>query len=305
MKKIVIFTTIILVTAFVFFLAITSPRNIETNYEDIRSLEVNKSDILLQIDSLEREYDLKMNGMALSFILFYDFDSDYFDEVTSLLDKNGYYGTLILSKECFPTNESYLTIDEFNSLIKKGWNYCILYDNPEQFDYLHRLFEVNGMKTDTVYFNKGKYHRSIDDKLLELGYKSIIHHGENSLNLYKDTINNGIWHIGSMGLVGTSPKAKLLEAVDVNGAFAYTISFDKNHKEEYYDYDTLNLVMDSFNTLVNKKSLKVTDPERGYNYKQEIKNDYLKNKEEYDFMKQKLETELSEIEKQIEEIESE
>ena len=305
MKKTMILVIASLITFGVFLAASNTNKNIDTNYEAIRPLENRKSDISLELDSLEREYDLKLNGKAQTFLLFSDFNTKHFKELTTLLDKYGYYGTLILSEECFPSKEGYLTIDEFNTLIKKGWNYCILYENAEQFDYLHRLFEVNGMRTDTVYFKKGTYDVSIDNQLIALGYKSIVHHGENGMNLYQDEINNGIWHVGNMGLVGTSPRAKLLDTIEVYGAFSYTISFNEDNEEEYYDYETLTLVMNSFNTFVNKDKLKVTDLERGLVDRQEIIDNYTINKKSYDEKKAKLNKELEEIKKQIEELERE
>ena len=108
-----------------------------------------------------------------------------------------------------------------------------------------------------------------------------------------------------MGLVGQSPRAKLLDAIDVYGAFSYTISFRKDNEEEYYDYETLTLVMNSFNTFVNKEVLKVTDLERGLQYKQELIDNYEMNKKTYDEKKTKLNKELEEIKKQIEELERE
>ena len=305
MKKIIILIFLSIFTVFVFLAAKQSFVSLNTNYEIIRPLEIKKSDILLELDALEREYDLKLNGMALSFLMFSDFDTKYFKEVTTLLDKYGYYGTLILSEECFPSKENYLTIEEFNTLIKKGWNYCILYENTEQFDYLHRLFEVNDMRTDTVYFKEGTYNTSIDNQLIALGYKSVVHHGEKGINLFKDEIDNGIWHVGNMGLVGPSPRAKLIDTIDVYGAFSYTISFNKENENEYYNYETLNLVMNSFNTFVNKQVLKVTDLERGFKYRLDIISNYANNKKQFDEKKAKLNKELKEIEKQIEEIERE
>ena len=305
MKKIMILVIASLITFGVFLAAVNTNKNIDTNYEAIRPLENRKSDISLELDALEREYDLKLNGKAQTFLLFSDFNTKHFKELTTLLDKYGYYGTLILSEECFPSKEGYLTIDEFNTLIKKGWNYCILYENAEQFDYLHRLFEVNGMRTDTVYFKKGTYDVSIDNQLIALGYKSIVHHGENGMNLYQDEMNNGIWHVGNMGLVGPSPRAKLLDTIKVYGAFSYTISFNEDNEEEYYDYETLTLVMNSFNTFVNKDKLKVTDLERGLVDRQEIIDNYTINKKAYDEKKAKLNKELVEIKKQIEELERE
>ena len=305
MKRIIILVIVSLVTFVVFLMALKTYKNVDTKYELIRPLENRKSDISLELDALEREYDLKLNGKAQTFLLFSDFDTKYFKEVTTLLDKYGYYGTLILSEKCFPSKEGYLTIDEFNTLIKKGWNYCILYENAEQFDYLHRLFEVNGMRTDTVYFKNGTYDTNIDNQLIALDYKSVVHHGENGINLFKDDVNNGIWHVGNMGIVGPSPKSKLIDAIDVYGAFSYTISFNEDNEEEYYDYETLTLVMNSFNTFVNKDSLKVTDLERGLVDRQEIIDNYTTNKKVYDEKKAKLNKELVEIKKQIEELERE
>ena len=125
------------------------------------------------------------------------------------------------------------------------------------------------------------------------------------MNLYQDYVNNGIWHIGNMGLVGPSPRAKLLDTIEVYGAFSYTISFNEDNEEEYYDYETLTLVMNSFNTFVNKNKLKVTDLERGLVDRQEIIDNYTINKKAYDEKKARLNKELVEIKKQIEELERE
>ena len=63
--------------------------------------------------------------------------------------------------------------------------------------------------------------------------------------------------------------------------------------------------MNSFNTFVNKEVLKVTDLERGLQYKQELIDNYEMNKKTYDEKKTKLNKELEEIKKQIEELERE
>ncbi len=304
MKKIIILIITICLTIGLFIYAKSIQKPIDTNYEEIRSLEIRKSDILLQLDSLEREYDIKIHGQALTFLMFLDFNTKYYNDIIELFEKNNYYGTLVLSKDNFPGKENYLSVDQFNELIKRGWNYCILYEDEEQFDYISQLFKVNNMKTDTVYFNANKYSLSFDQRLKELGYKSIVHHGENGLNMYKDTIDNGIWHVGCMGLFGNSPKAKLIDTINVHGAFAYSVSFNKKNKDSYYDYETFNLVIDSFNTFVNKETLQVTDLERGYDYLVEINNYSNENKQIYNEMKTKLNKDLKDIEKQIKEIEN-
>ena len=63
--------------------------------------------------------------------------------------------------------------------------------------------------------------------------------------------------------------------------------------------------MNSFNTFVNKESLKVTDLERGLVDRQEIIDNYTTNKKVYDEKKAKLNKELVEVKKQIEELERE
>ena len=302
-NKVLVIIVLISLTIVALFYASNTKNEIDTNYEEIRTLEIKKNDILLELDSNKREYDLKIHGASMVFMLFTDFDTKYYDDIIELFEDRGYYGTLVLSDENFPSKEGYLSINQFNNLIKKGWNYCILYDNAEQFDYLKKLFDINGMKTDTVYFNRGTYNSSLDPYLKSLGFKSIVHHGESGLNMYKDNLDTGIWHVGSMGLYGTSPRAKLLETLNQHGAFCYTIGFDKKVKDEYIDLETFDSALDSFNSFLNKGTLKVTDLERGLVYLKEIKKESDKNREEYNKLKTELETELKEIEKEIKELE--
>lgn len=302
-NKVLVIIVLISLTIVALFYASNTKKEIDTNYEAIRKLEIRKSDILLELDSNQREYDLKIHGASMVFMLFTDFDTKYYDDIIELFEDRGYYGTLVLSKDNFPSKEGYLSIEQFNNLIKKGWNYCILYDNAEQFDYLKKLFDVNGMKTDTVYFNKGKYSKALDEYMKDLGFKSIVHHGEEGLNMYKDTLNNGIWHVGSMGLYGSSPRAKLIDTIENHGAFVYTIGFDKKNKEEYIDLETFDSALDAFNGFIYKQTLKVTDLERGLVYLKEIQKKSDKNKEEYNKLKTELETELKDIENKIKELE--
>ena len=303
LKKGLLLVVLVILAFFSVLYASNSSEEVDTNYDEIRTLEIRKSDIELELDALQREYDIKINGSSLVFLLFRDFDVKYYDDIIDLFERYGYYGTLILSEDDFPDKENYLSVDQFNNLIKKGWNYCILYENDKQFEYLKKLFDVNGMKTDTVYFNEGKYSLALDNYVKSLGFKSVVHHGEDNLNMYKDSLDNGIWHIGSMGLFGSSPKNKLIETLNQHGSFAYTIGFNKKLTDEYIDLETLSLAIDTFNGFVNKDQLKVTDLERGFQYISEVKRDYDMNNKEYHKRKKELESELKEIEKEIKELE--
>lgn len=291
-----------LVSSLFLFIAMKSNQEINTNYEDSRSLEIRRSDLELELKNLEEDYDVKINGIAHNYVIFTDFDPAYYDEIVDKMDEGLYKGHLVISEQNFPNESGYLSLDQFNSLMKKGWDYCILYESSDQFNRTRKLMELNGMKCNTVYFADGVYEDYMDEYLGNYGYNVVVHHGEANVDLYLDDSGKNILHIACEGVMGDSPRFKLIDSVEHKGDFAFTIGF--KNEEELYSKRVLESLINEFMIYEKNEELEVATFEAGYAYRMSVRNDQVRMLQEYESKKAELEQKIKEIDQQLEEKEN-
>ncbi len=300
-KVLIAVAILALISSLFLIIAMKSNQEINTNYEDSRSLEIRRSDLELELKALEDDYDVKINGIAHNYILFTDFDPAYYNEIVEKMDEGLYKGHLVLSEECFPNQNGYLNLEQFNALMKKGWDYCILYETSDQFHRIRNLMEANNMKCNAVYFASGAYQPYMDEHLLNLGYNVAIHHGEANVNLYLDDSDSKLLHIGCVGVLGDSPRFKMIESVEKKGDFAFTVGFKNN--DELYSRNVFEALINEIMIYEGNKELEIATFEEGYAYRMSIRNDSVTMEKEYETKKAELEQKIAQIDQEIWEIE--
>ena len=286
-----------LISSLFLYHAINENQSINTHYEENRILDLRRSELELELKSLEDEYDTKINGIAHNYIVFTDFDPAYFDEIVEKMDAGKYKGHLVLREQNFPNEPGYLTLDQFNTLMRKGWDYCVLYETSEQFHRTRQLFEMNNMKCKTVYFVKDVYQSYMDVYLLNLGFNIAIHHGEAETNYYLDDSNSYLLHIACEGVMGDSPRFKMIDSVEQKGDFALTVGF--KNEDELYSTRVFESLITEIQTHEASEELEITTFEKGYEYRMDVRNGKLEMMKQYEEKKKVLEDQIAQIDQEI------
>ena len=157
-----------------------------------------------------------------------------------------------------------MSLEEFKELLTEGWSVCVKWDSETPVDQwwpkLQEQFTVLELEMSQVaYFTTDTYSSEIDAKLQELGFTIAIHHGEETESLVQLSDEEGIWHLGAVGLLGKKPKVRLEEAVAQKGNITYLVGFEL--KDEMYEEDSFRKMLGYFEAYENNYELLVRKPE--------------------------------------------
>ncbi len=90
----------------------------------LRPLDVEWNRIQQEIDDLEEEYSLKMEGTGTAEVLFTHPDARVYEEAYPIMEEYGYTGVLAVSEQQFPGTEGNMSLEQFQELIQAGWMIC-------------------------------------------------------------------------------------------------------------------------------------------------------------------------------------
>lgn len=313
LKKIVAVLTAVLLVGLLFFL--WNVKNEEQKeaqqYEEMddarRPLLVKKHEIEQQLVDLEKNYEANKMPKGTTQVVFTGLEADVYNICYPIMKEFEYTGTLAVSMNQLPGMEGLMTVEQFQELVKEGWKICIKWDHetpvnrwwPE----LQKKVKDLGFETcPSVYFTTGTYTGSLDAQLQQMGFTIVIHHGEESASLIQLNDEEGLWHIGAVGLMGEKPKLRLTEAIAQKGNITYLVGFEL--EDEHYDERSFRSMLSYFDTYENNLELIVTDTEGARQHYRERAIVYEQAKEEaYKQDRAALEEELAKVEAELDELE--
>lgn len=313
LKKIVIIVTIVLIVGLSVFLwyANKEEQKQALKYEEIsdkrRPLAVKIHDLEQQITDLTKTYEANKLPKGTTQVIFTGLEADVYNICYSIMKEHEYTGTLAVSLTQFPGMEGLMTIEQFQQLLNEGWKVCVKWDSQSPVEswlpqLMSQMKQFNIESIPVVYFTTGTYVAALDDKLEKMGFSIVIHHGENAQPLIQVSDEEGIWHIGSVGLMGEKPKLRLTEAISQKGNIAYLVGFEL--EDEKYDERSFRSMLGYFETYEKNLELIVFNPEEARQHYRERAVAYEQAKEEeFNQAKAALEEELAKVKKELEELE--
>lgn len=194
----------------------------------LRPLDVEWNRIQQEIDDLEEEYSLKMEGTGTAEVLFTHPDARVYEEAYPIMEEYGYTGVLAVSEQQFPGTEGNMSLEQFQELIQADWSTCIVWSGDDMYTWLGALalkMQETGVPGSSVmYFPSETYLKEYDEILLAHGFAAAVHHGEAG---EMDTAagEGGIWHPAAVGLQGETPKYRLDDAVKNKANIVYTVGW--------------------------------------------------------------------------------
>ena len=313
-KKIVMGLTLVLVIVLGIFLWKVEKVEKEqvAKYEAIsdkrRPLQVEKHEIEQQLADLEKTYEANKLPKGTTQVIFTGLEADVYNVCYPIMKEHEYTGTLAISMTQLPGMEGLMTMEQFKQLVNEGWKVCVKWETERPVEVWwpelqKQLTQLKVETISTIYFTTGIYTANLDQKLQEMGFSIVIHHGEENRGLIQLSDEEGIWHIGSVGLMGEKPKLRLTEAISQKGNIAYLVGFEL--EDEKYDERSFRSMLGYFDTYETNLELIVANPDDSRQHYRERSIVYEQAKEEeYKQEKALLEEKLAEVEKKLAELEA-
>ena len=267
----------------------------------LRPLDVEWNRIQQEIDDLEEEYSLKMEGTGTAEVLFTHPDARVYEEAYPIMEEYGYTGVLAVSEQQFPGTEGNMSLEQFQELA--GWSTCIVWSGDDMYTWLGALalkMQETGVPGSSVmYFPSETYLKEYDEILLAHGFAAAVHHGEAG---EMDTAagEGGIWHPAAVGLQGETPKYRLDDAVKNKANIVYTVGWQQ--EDEMYNEKMFRSMLSYFKQYQEESGLQVMDIAGAGEYRQQLENDKGAIEQEYLQKKEELERQKEDIERQMDEI---
>lgn len=313
-KRIAIIITLILALALGILLWSTiseeqKQNEIQNEMDDAtRPLLVKKQEIKQQIEDLDKKYEVIEAPKATMQVVFTGLEADVYNICYPIMKKFGYTGILAISLTQLPGMDGCMSLEQFKEMIADGWEICIKWDADKAvkswWPQLQKQIEQLGFKScPVVYFTTGTYKSSLDAQLTDMGFTVVVHHGEDNKPLIQTEYEEGLWHLGSVGLMGEKPYARFQEAIYQIGNITYLVGFEL--EDEMYNEGAFLSMLSYFDGHTANQELIVSSDMK------EVRQDYLEQSEayqqarkaEYEQARAILEAELAEVEAEISKVE--
>lgn len=274
--------------------------------EQLRPLNIKRQKLKKQLEELSDGYEADRRPKATTQILFTEPDARVYELCYPIMKEYGFVGVIALSAEQLPGTENCMTEEQLTELIQDGWSVCARFDNSTrlnaQWTSLQKQFKKYNLDDPTTaYFASGVYGKGLDAVVAQCGFTIAIHHGEEGLPLVQPNDEEGIWHLGSVGLKGHEPRLRFTEAIEAKANIITLVGFSV--AEETYVEKSFRSMLDSCKQYVAKEELMVSGCEDArLHFKNRTQEAAEADKQAYLQQKQVLEAELAELEKQIEKL---
>lgn len=273
--------------------------------KELAPLNVQKRELEQQIAEFDAQTAQKIEKQGTVVVLFTEARKEVYTQAYPIMKKYGYPGVIAISNTQFPGEEGCMSVGQFQKLLKAGWSYAIRWENESDVEKWHtqldkKLKKLKLPKSNVMYFASGTYRKETDAQLVKLGYQMVAHHGEEGLSVIPKTMEEPLWYPGVYGMQGNSPRAQLEETIERGSNIVYGVGFTKS--DEKFEASTFDSMLGWFRSYENEKQLTVTDFAGALKYQQKLAKQTEEFQNEKKEEQQTLESQLQEIEKQIDQL---
>lgn len=313
-KKIVMIVTVLLVLGLGVFLwsANREEQKLLDKQEKIddarRPLLVKKHEIEQKLVDLEKQFEANKLPKGTTQVIFTGLEADVYNICYPIMKEFEYTGTLAISMTQLPGMEGLMTMEQFQQLVNEGWKVCVKWDSESPVrnwwpELQKKINELGLAPCSVVYFTTGTYSGALDAQLQQMGFSIVVHHGEESGSLIQLNDEEGLWHLGAVGLMGEKPKLRLTEAIAQKGNITYLVGFEL--EDERYDERSFRSMLSYFDTYETNLELIVSDMETArQHYRDRLAEYEQAREEEYKQARAAIEEELAAVETQLSELEA-
>lgn len=222
-------------------------KDTEAGYESkLSALLYEKQKLLNERESLGLWFKEGLGNTSFMSLAFVSLDSALYLEVVPKM-VSGYegavelVGVLALSRDELPGLEGKITLEEYRSLILRGWGCALYWDGEgELVDFITQmqslLSALDIELPKSIMFAAGAYSEEYDDTLLSYGIENAIHGEGGRLELVEKTAPDGVWHPGYIGWKRSGSKG-FKEGIENDCGYAlFEIDFDSSVDKQDSSY---------------------------------------------------------------------
>ena len=198
--------------------------------------------------------------------------------------------------------------EQFEKLLADGWTTCIKWEAESDVKVWlpalkNQLSQLNIEVPKVVYFPKNTYKKEMDKQITSLGFNIVVYHENEEAGqlLIQTEYEEGLWHLGALGLMGTRTKVRFDEAIRKSGNIIYLVGFKE--EDELYEERSFTIMLDYFKNYSDDKMLVVGTMEDArthyYSRQEEVSEE---EKTQYLQQKGEIEAEIADLEAQINEL---
>ncbi len=276
--------------------------------EQMRPLLVKKQQLERKLKELEENYISEHSPKGTTQIIFTEMDPLVYTEIYPIMEKYEFTGILSISMTEYPGAEGCMTVPQFKELIGAGWTTSITWDTESKLSawwmiLTAKIQELGIEMPTTAYFKSGAYSSTIDDTLKEKGITAVFHHGEEH-SLIQLSYEEDLWHLGAVGLMGEKPRFRMEEAIETKGNVAFLVGFER--EDELYNENSFVSMLNFFDTYTVADEMlvgSVEDTAKHYQMRNQDASGDVNTV--YTQKKTELETELANVNQQLEQLEAE
>ena len=221
----------------------------EKLYEQRRPLTVKQEQLEQELETLKKEYEKSKAPNAVVQVIFTDLSEKVYSECYPIMKEYEYTGTLTLSAKQLPGEEGCMTVDQFKELIDAGWQVAITWQKgaaPKQWwpNLQNRLTVLGIEGSEVVYFPHDTYEAKLDATMQELGFSVAVVNKKEEETPLQLQHEDGVWHVGAVGMMTSKPRLWLREAVAQDANLAYLVGFQL--EEEMYNENSFRSMLNCF-----------------------------------------------------------
>lgn len=233
----------------------------EALLERIAPLERERDRLIVERDTLAYHYRQQQRHPATEHLLFPEPESRLYTELFPKMKKAGMTGCIVLSAGNLPGDAGMITSEQFEELLKAGWDTCVLCPKGASFASWNReitqLLEEAGLeKPAVVYFEEGAFSGN-SEEILRCGYTVAVHHGEGGRSLMGKDSSDALWLTGARPWNFSGVREEIQTLVSERGDMCYVVRFSEGG--ELYKKDGFATMLDYLAPYLKKGSLLVTD----------------------------------------------
>lgn len=268
--------------------------------QEIRPLELERHRLQQELDDLNTEYTIEAQGKGSLVLLFTNLDERIYTEIYPIMNAFGFVGVLALEESRFPGSEGCMNQEQLKELIDAGWECCLRWkpdsDAENWAETERRLAEKAGISCPAaVYFPADSYEPERETILGEMGFQTMVHHGEGELSLLSSEIGEGPWRPGAMGWEQKGAAKMLDEAVTQRGDLVFTVGTDT--AEEEYEKDSFISMLEKADIYCDVDELKVMTLTEAREYRKGLEEGREELTDDYNDHRAGLEAKIKDLER--------
>ena len=256
-----VFCAVVGVIAYSSFLIAKEMERKEAYESEIEELIIQRADLNQQYthaeDTVKERYeDIPNSNITL---LFLGIESEIYTEVYPFIAEKSSVvkGTLCLTAQAMPGDEGCITLLQLDEMLNNGWSLALLFDGSGQEELgaflsqvRQRLASLDMETPDTLAFKPGSYSPSLDDFIIQEGFRHAIHNAEEQTPRIDKTVDGELFHPGAVGWRADKMQRNFMaELMQFGGCACFSIDLSGDKAESNLDMQNDSLVA-SFSSMI-------------------------------------------------------